>query len=447
MFRYCDRGARRVSAATSRRCALELLEERIALSGTPPAVVGLAVTSTEWAPAYISYLDSNGLGSGGYSIPVGSNAQTIALPWNNIDQIKIEFSKDVDIQAADMSLSGKNATTYAFADFFYDPQTRIASWTLASPISKDRLMIDLDANGIDPIVDLEGNVLDGEWTNNASTFASGNGSAGGDFEFLLNILPADANGSGSVTYADYVAIRSKEGKSTTSTGYNFKYDVDGSGQIETADWQFALGKVGTSLPSGSPAGVNNDAPTTKGFGPVSITNDAIDVAISLWDKFADAENGASGLVYSIASNSAPSLFDSVSINATSGELVVNAANGASGVAKVSVNATDSGGITTSSTATINVNHVNQPPIILYPLAEYQGAYTWLISGTVVDDEDVSDLIVEFYGVFETRAAVYPDGRFEFAIILVDEPYGWEFAVTHDLQGLESNTVSVVIGFS
>jgi hypothetical protein len=55
--------------------------------------------------------------------------------------------------------------------------------------------------------------------------------------------------------------------------------------------------------------------------------------------------------------------------------------------------------------------------------------------------------VEFYGVFETRAAVYPDGRFEFAIILVDEPYGWEFAVTHDLQGLESNTVSVVIGFS
>jgi hypothetical protein len=153
------------------------------------------------------------------------------------------------------------------------------------------------------------------------------------------------------------------------------------------------------------------------------------------------------LVYSIASNSAPSLFDSVSINSTSGELVVNAADGASGVAEITINATDSGGITTSSTATFNVNHVNQPPIILYPLAEYQGAHTWLISGTVVDDEDVTDLIVDFYGVFETRAAVYPDGRFEFAIILEDDPYGWEFAVTHDRQGLESNTVSMNIGFS
>jgi hypothetical protein len=393
-------------------------------------------------------LESNSLGDGGYRIPVGSSAQTATLPWSNLDQIKIEFSEDVNVQAADLSLTGKNTTSYAFSGFFYDPQTRIATWTLAAPLAKDRLLIDLDANGIDPIADLQSNVLDGEWANNVSTYTSGNGngSAGGDFEFLLNVLPAEVNSSAQVTNFDYVLTRSQEGKSTTSPGYNFKYDVNGSGLIDSSDWQFVLGKVGNVLPTGSPAGVSNDAPTTRRFDRVSVTNAAMDVAISLWNGFADNENGASGLSYSIRSNSAPSLFDSVSINHATGELIVNAASGASGRAKITVSATDAGGISTDSSISVDVDYVNQPPIILYPLAEALPAHTWLISGVVSDDDDVTDLIVEFYGVFETRAAVYPDGRFEFAIILDDDPYGWEFAVTHDLQGLESNTVSVIIGF-
>ena len=186
-------------------------------------------------------MESHAFGSSGYSVPVGSSAQTKALPWNNLDQIKIEFSEDVDVQAADLSLSGKNTTSYAFADFFYDPQLRLATWTLTAPLTKDRLMIDLDANGIDPVHDLEGNILDGEWTNNVSTYASGNGTAGGDFEFLLNSLPGDVNGTGQVTNLDYVLTRSQEGKSTTSTGYNPKYDVNGSGLIDATDWQYVLG--------------------------------------------------------------------------------------------------------------------------------------------------------------------------------------------------------------
>jgi len=446
MFRFRDRSARRRTSLT-RRCLIESLEERIALSGTPPKVVDVEVSSTQWASAYVAYLESNGLGEGGYRIPVGSNAQTAALPWNNLDRIKIKFSDDVEIQAADLSLTGKNTTSFAFAGFFYDPQTCTATWTLNAPLVKDRLLIDLDANGIDPVTDLEGNVFDGEWTNNVSTFASGNGNAGGDFEFLLNVLPGDENSTGQVNYADYVAVRSQDGKSTTTAGYNFKYDIDGSGQINSTDWQFVLGKAGNTLPTGSPAGVTNDAPTTKGFGLTTISNAAIDVAISLRSGFADNESGANGLTYSISSNSAPSLFDSATINQSTGELVVNAASGVSGRATFTVSATDSGGVTTSSNVSVDVNYVNQPPIIQYPLAEYQGAHTWLISGTVVDDEDVTDLIVEFYGVFETRAAVYPDGRFEFAVILEDDPYGWEFAVTHDRHGLESNTVSVEIGLS
>lgn len=447
MIRFLDRGARQRRPIKSRARRFEALEERIALSGTP-TIDGVVISSTQWTPAYISYLQEHSLGTDGYAIPVGSSAQTTALPWNNIDQIKITFSEDVNVQAADMSLTGKNATSHAFSDFFYDPQSKIATWTLAAPLAKDRLLIDLDANGIDPVKNLAGDILDGEWTNNADTFPSaGNGEAGGDFEFLVNVLPGEVNATTQVTSLDYALTRSQEGKSTTSTGYNFKYDVNGSGLIETSDWQFVLGKLGNVLPTGNPAGVSDDAPTAKDFSPVSITNPAIDVPISLWNVFADNESGASGLTYSVTNNSAPSLFDSISINQSTGQLTVNAASGVSGRASVTVTATDSAGISTSSSASVDVNYVNQPPLIYCEAPQYQSGYTWLISGIVADDGDVEDLIVVFYGVFATRAAVYPDGSFEFAIILEGNPYGEEFAVTHDRQGLESNTYMIIVGFS
>ena len=66
---------------------------------------------------------------------------------------------------------------------------------------------------------------------------------------------------------------------------------------------------------------------------------------------------------------------------------------------------------------------------------------------VADDDDVTGLIVQFFNVFETRAVVYPDGWFEFSIILDEAVYGWEDALTHDRQGLPSNIVSFVVGFS
>ena len=447
MFKVCAPAARRARRFARRQSRFEMLEDRLALSGAPPTVTNVEVLSTDWDASYISYLQAHGLGLEGYAIPVGTTAQTATLSWNNLDQIKIKFSKDIDIQAADMSLSGKNTTSYAIAAFFYDPQTCVATWTLAAPLSKDRLMIDLDANGINPVKDLNGNVLDGDWTNNTSTYQSGNGSAGGDFEFLFNVLPGDVNSSGQVTNLDYVVARAQEGKNTTNSGYNAKCDVDGSGLVETSDWQFVLAKMADTLPTGSPAGASNDAPTTKGFAPVSISDAAIDVAISLWDAFADAENGASGLTYAVTSNSASSLFDQVSINPTTGALTLSAATETSGRAKLTLSATDSGGTTTTTSLNVDIDYVNQPPHIVYPVAQYLGAHTWKISGTVTDDQDVTDLIVEFHNVFETRAAVYPDGTFEFAVILESDPYGWEDAITHDRSGWESNTVSFVIGFS
>ena len=56
-------------------------------------------------------------------------------------------------------------------------------------------MLALNADGSNPIEDAAGNRLDGEWTNPTSTTAtggsvypSGNGTAGGNFDFRFNVL-------------------------------------------------------------------------------------------------------------------------------------------------------------------------------------------------------------------------------------------------------------------
>jgi hypothetical protein len=55
----------------------------------PPAVAAVVVGSDQWSASFVSYLQSAGLGNGGYAIPVGSTSQLNTLPWNNLDQISI----------------------------------------------------------------------------------------------------------------------------------------------------------------------------------------------------------------------------------------------------------------------------------------------------------------------------------------------------------------------
>ena len=139
------------------------------------------------------------------TIPLGSSAQSDTLTWTNLDQIRIKFNTDVVINSAALSVSGVNHTAYAFSAFKYDPQTPGQHGHSATPIESDRLQLDLDGNGARPVRNFGANALDGEWTNNSST-VSGNGTAGGDFEFKFNVQPADVNNSTTVTLSDQVAI-------------------------------------------------------------------------------------------------------------------------------------------------------------------------------------------------------------------------------------------------
>ena len=431
----------------SRRLRGECLERREMLSGTPPTVTEVQVAGSEWSPTLLDYLETAGLGTDGYRIPTGSSAQTATLSWTGIDQIKIRFSEDVYIDAEDLSLSGVNTTAYSFGDFYYDPQARLATWTLSAPLQKDRLRIDLDANGLDPIRDLQNNVLDGEWTNGSST-VSGNGVAGGDFEFLFNVVPGDVNKNGAVMLNDYNAVNQSIGKTTADPGYLAIRDIDGSGTINVTDRDLVYARMRHALPSGNPAGTFNDAPTTNHLDLIQITGDTADAVFDMAEWFDDNESGSGGLTYSLVSNSNGGLFDTASVNSSTQSLTLNAAAGASGRAALTIRATDPGGLFVDTILFVDVNYENLAPGLEMELPNYLGDGMWIISGRVIDgDDDLSTFIVQFAGMFQTRAAADEYGNFEFAVLLDENVWGDESAWTFDPHAAVSNVINFDIGLT
>jgi hypothetical protein len=144
------------------------------------------------------------LAEGGYAVPTGG-AQLDALPWVNVDRVTIAFNEAVMVEQGDLAVHGVNVPEYATAGFEYDAATLTATWTLASPLSADRILLSL----ADSVVDAVGNSLDGEWTDATGTYASGDGQAGGEFQYRVNVLPGDVDGSGDVRSADVIKVRRK----------------------------------------------------------------------------------------------------------------------------------------------------------------------------------------------------------------------------------------------
>ena len=447
VWQYARIRINKSSSSRNPQLGFESLEGRQMLSVTPPTVAEVAVSSTEWTSAFIDHLNTPSIGISGYSIPTGSTDQSLNLPWENINQLQIKFSEDVNIDASDLALSGVNNTSYQFDHFIYDAITHVATWTLENSLPADRLMIDLDADGLDPVVDLDGNILDGDWINDVSSGPSGNGSAGGDFEFIFNVVPGDVDQNVYVTFYDYIFVRARDGEDTTGANYTILHDIDGSGLIDTTDWLNTYGYFGSTVPTGQPVGVNNDAPTTTGISYVELDDASIDEAISLFAAFEDAEDADNQMTYEVIGNSDPSLLDTLSINSVTGNLTVSAAPNVSGRTNITVRATDSLGLSTETNFALDVDRENQPPIIIDYLAVEHPGNTWLFTGYVTDpDDDVNGWIVTFGGVFDYRATVNEDGYFEFAVIL-DPGTGWDFewAQTADPDSLLSNAPERWIG--
>ena len=210
---------------------------------TPPTVIDVIISSSFWDQ---SFLDE--LGGLGYSVPAGED-QLDPLPWVNITQISLVFSEDVTVVQPELSVYGVNVSEYSFSGFVYDGATQTATWTFVDALEVDKLLVVLQ----DSVTDEAGNALDGEWIDGAGDFPSGDGVAGGDFEFRLDVLPGDVDQDGDVDEDDVDLVRGAANTTPGDAGYVIYYDVDGSGEIRTSDTIKTTRLIGTLLPLGDPS--------------------------------------------------------------------------------------------------------------------------------------------------------------------------------------------------
>jgi hypothetical protein len=196
-------------------------------------------------------------GNFGYPVPAGA-AQSRSLPWiNGVNQVAIRFDQDVSgqIDQNDLVVTG-SSSTYSFAPggFSYDPTTRTAVWTLAQPVTQDRLRIVL--NGVSG--------LDGEWVNpstaspNGDAYPSGDGTAGGDFNFRINVLAGDATGDQRVDALDLADVKRRLGRRpgdgvTGGAAYSVFADLTADGIVNALDLAAVKQRLGRRL-GAEPAG-------------------------------------------------------------------------------------------------------------------------------------------------------------------------------------------------
>jgi hypothetical protein len=433
----------RRSASKPRVLRLEPLETRAMLSH--PTVAAVNIGSTQWTQGFISFLESSGLGVGGYAIPVGSSNQLKSLPWKNINQIHITFSEDVNVKSSDLCVSGVNTACYAFSAFTYNSNTCTATWTLAAPIVKDKLMLDLDADGMSPVTSVStGDVLDGAWTNGSSAYNSGNGTGGADFEFRLNVATGDVNQNGSVNSIDKIYVVLTLGCNAGDAEYSIFCDIDGSATIRNEDKYIVTQFLGQGLPAGNPVGMSDDAPTTGGIADLGIATGAENHVLALTDYFNDAETDVEDLAYSVVGNTNPSMFDSLTID-SSGNLDLDFTSTAYGSVTLTIRAADASGLFTETTVTV---HVSDAPVIsnFYCINEYSD--TWTITGVVTDaDDSVEGDVVTFGGVlagYNLTATVRADGVFTITVELIGLQEGVATAQTKDPNGVFSEVAEDLI---
>jgi len=229
-----------------------------------PTVTGVYVRGSAWSSGFLSFLAAN-LGSSsstyGFAIPVGSGStQLQTLPWRNLNQISVAFSEDVSVAQAQFAIAG-SVGSYSVSGFAYNPADHVATWSLSEVMGPDKLYIALPGTGTSPLADAAGNIMDGEWSNPSSysdvgasdTFPSGNGTAGGDFVFRMDVLPGDSTGGslGKVNVADI--NQTKSHSSLPETASSYRSDFDGNNLVNVADINYVKSKSSIySLPADPP---------------------------------------------------------------------------------------------------------------------------------------------------------------------------------------------------
>jgi hypothetical protein len=217
---------------------------------TLPWIDAVGLRGSNWSPELLDRLEADGQGEDGFAVPTGPD-QLQTISWSGVDTFVIRFSEHVIVSEGDLVITGVNQVGYPFSDFQYDAGTFIATWTLAGAIAADKLVLNLK----DSVHDPGDNAIDGNWNDGTSSFPSGDGQreSNDHFQFRLNVLPGDVDGSGAVGRSDLVAALGQIGRDASDA----RVDVTADGRIDVDDLRGILLRISSRLPSGDPSPANS----------------------------------------------------------------------------------------------------------------------------------------------------------------------------------------------
>jgi hypothetical protein len=274
-----------------------------------PKVTDVVVDGSSWATVFNLYFLSHGLGTAGASgfvLQTGSN-QLTTLPWANINTIEVQFNEAVNIAKDSLQLSGGSGGSTPTVTGFSAGSNHIYKWTLSGPLTDNQYLISIASttSGFGtPVTDSRGAGLSGAWTTGSSNFTtgSGNGLAGGTFNFYFNVLPGDGFRKGVVNSLDTAEARALVNDHTTNTGYSPNFDYNGAGLINTIDSALDGQYVNDRLPADWPV-----APAASQAGSIASADfSALALSVQETDSAQAAvlQAGSAGNVGSISPSAA-----------------------------------------------------------------------------------------------------------------------------------------------
>ena len=246
---------------------LELEISRFAL----PVVESVTVANSNWSDAFLGELDANGLGHDvlagvGYQIPKGLS-QLTALGWSALDTLIVSFSVPVVVGADDLVLQSSGGVAAPTVESFEQLDLVTVKWQLAEDLSNHTFFLQIN----DSAQSRAAVSLDGEWQNGITTTTSGNGVAGGDFSFQMNVLTGDVNRDGLVGSADTGLLFPALGLGIGADSYTVFADINGSGTVAVNDLATIRSSYGQQVDNDGAFAALTESPVTS---DVSATRDA-----------------------------------------------------------------------------------------------------------------------------------------------------------------------------
>ncbi|MBW4543721.1 MAG: tandem-95 repeat protein [Symplocastrum torsivum CPER-KK1] len=134
-----------------------------------------------------------------------------------------------------------------------------------------------------------------------------------------------------------------------------------------------------------------EAPSSTGISNVIVQEDAPNTVIDLFAAFTDDDDTDTNLTYTIANNSNPSLFAATTVDAVTGELILDYATNANGTGNLTIRATDSDGLFVETTFGVTVTAVNDTPTVVNSIPNQSAAedipFSFLLPANTFSDVD------------------------------------------------------------